>query len=148
MGKNRTEPHNYRKKHSMLSKKRLFILQISCISAAFTVLLYIFLPPVPGFNGLAGIYLKTLLCLSVLTFGIFIIDKKLSYGDTTRIPNNFLYALAFISGGISSFVARSISRHKISNNHGEPGKNYKTKFGLIEQTGFVLHFLLFMFLVY
>lgn len=148
MRKNRTGNHNYRRKNYLLSKKRWFILQISGISAAFTVLLYMFLPPVPGFAGLAGVYLKTLVCLSVLTFAIFIIDKKLSYGATTRIPNSFLYGLAFVSGGISSFVARTISRHKISDNHGEPGKNYRTKFGLIEQSGFVLHFLLFMLLVY
>lgn len=146
MGKHRSKNSKRFPKQHFLSKKHWFILKIAGICLIFTSLLYFMLPAFSGLPPLPAAYLKLLLALSILTFGIFVFDKKLSYGASTRIPNSVLYGLAFMSGGVGSFAARRISRHKISDNHGEEGKNYRTKFNLIEPAAFVIHALVFLML--
>lgn len=55
-----------------------------------------------------------LICINVITFLVFGIDKFLAIRSKRRIPEKDLLALSFIGGAIGGLLAMFIFKHKVA----------------------------------
>ena len=78
-----------------------------------------------------------LICINVITFFVFGIDKFLAIKSKRRIPEKDLLALSFIGGAIGGLLAMFIFKHKVA----KGSFLFKFLFVLVA-TVFIIYFLL------
>jgi uncharacterized membrane protein YsdA (DUF1294 family) len=59
-----------------------------------------------------SLYLLWILSISLVTFGLFGVDKALSKTDRTRIPESVLHLFTLIGGFPGQILGRVVFRHK------------------------------------
>lgn len=60
------------------------------------------------------IILLYILCINILTLGLFGTDKLLAVKNKRRIPEKDLLAFSFVGGAIGGLIGMFLFRHKIS----------------------------------
>jgi|GEM_PF-171991 len=56
--------------------------------------------------------LLTFIIINVVAFGVMCLDKTLARVGAYRVPEKWLFGLALLGGGIGTFLAMRLVRHK------------------------------------